>query len=634
MKEKKQFVYKCILLGALVLGLFLLPGCAGQPDPVEDPLSAFEIDAVLPFATVAPEALAPTPTPAPAVDPDKLVTDTDYCPSWKQDGAYDWGDEPDPTPRPTPRPTPPPVQEPEYQRLSYGDTGSMVRSLQKRLKSLGYYTGTVDGDYGTGTVAAVKKFQSIVGLSQSGVATVALQQELFSAGAPRYSPPATPKPTAAPKPPATPKPQYIKLERGSSGSRVTRLQTRLKTLGYYSGAVDGAYGSGTVAAVKKFQKAIGLDRTGVATVALQKKLFSAGAPYYEADEPEYEEEEEIYVLLSPGDTGERVKKLQRRLKALGWFDGAIGGNYLRKTTEAVKAFQKAINVKQTGTATVALQKKLFADSAPRKEQEPIPTPEPTPTPKPQYILLQKGSRGSAVRRLQQRLKELGYFRQRVTINYGSATVTAVKAFEARYGREQTGIATVALQKKLFSDDALPYASQQEENQEQTYTVMKKGDSGAKVKKLQRRLKELGYFEGAIGGNYQKLTTDAVKRFQKAAGLKVTGIANVPTQELLYSNDAPIYKASGGTVPKTNMVLRKGDTGEAVEALQLRLIDLGYIRDGGAIKLGTFDKLTEYAVIDAQFARGYDSEGVADEEFLAYIYSEDVWDVVLEGYEGG
>jgi peptidoglycan hydrolase-like protein with peptidoglycan-binding domain len=157
---------------------------------------------------------------------------------------------------------------------------------------------------------------------------------------------------------------------------VTRLQTRLKTLGYYSGAVDGAYGSGTVAAVKKFQKAIGLDRTGVATVALQKKLFSAGAPYYEADEPEYEEEEEIYVLLSPGDTGERVKKLQRRLKALGWFDGAIGGNYLRKTTEAVKAFQKAINVKQTGTATVALQKKLFADSAPRKEQEPIPPPEP------------------------------------------------------------------------------------------------------------------------------------------------------------------------------------------------------------------------------------------------------------------
>ena len=170
-----------------------------------------------------------------------------------------------------------------------------------------------------------------------------------------------------------------------------------------------------------------------------------------------------------GRTGEEVAAAA---EGPGWFDGAIGGNYLRKTTEAVKAFQKAINVKQTGTATVALQKKLFADSAPRKEQEPIPTPEPTPTPKPQYILLQKGSRGSAVRRLQQRLKELGYFRQRVTINYGSATVTAVKAFEARYGREQTGIATVALQKKLFSMTPCPTHPSRRRTRK-TYTVMKR-----------------------------------------------------------------------------------------------------------------------------------------------------------------
>ena len=41
-----------------------------------------------------------------------------------------------------------------------------------------------------------------------------------------------------------------------------------------------------------------------------------------------------------------------------------------------------------------------------------------------------------------------------------------------------------------------------------------------------------------------------------------------------------------------------------------------------------------AVIDAQNQRGYDSDGSADEEFLLYIYSEDVWDVVLAGYEGG
>ena len=53
-----------------------------------------------------------------------------------------------------------------------------------------------------------------------------------------------------------------------------------------------------------------------------------------------------------------------------------------------------------------------------------------------------------------------------------------------------------------------------------------------------------------------------------------------------------------------------------------------------ITLGTFDKNTMLAVIDAQNQRGYDSDGSADEEFLIYIYSEDVWDVVLADYEGG
>ena len=41
---------------------------------------------------------------------------------------------------------------------------------------------------------------------------------------------------------------------GSRGSEVTQIQTKLKRWGYYSGSVDGIYGSQTVTAVKKFQK--------------------------------------------------------------------------------------------------------------------------------------------------------------------------------------------------------------------------------------------------------------------------------------------------------------------------------------------------------------------------------------------
>lgn len=714
-KYRKKLALALLALGALALG-----GCAQQPDTVEDPLSAFGIDAVLPFATVAPEVVEATPTPAPTTDPDDLTTDPSYGQSWKQDTTVsedqdNWAQQS--TPAPTPRPTQAPVVEddtPLYERLSYGDSGTAVKDLQRRLKNLGYYTGSVDGIYGTGTVAAVKLYQSITGLSQSGVATASLQQEIFSSYAPIYEPTPAPRPTATPSPTA----QYVQLSRGDSGSRVTRLQNRLKTLGYYTGTVDGEYGSGTVTAVKRFQKQLGLNATGTATVALQQKLFSTSAPYYEPetatpapapddDEQTYirlaqgdsgtrvrnlqtrlkelgyytgsvdgnfgsstatavkrfqqaigvnvtgvatiavqqklyasnapvyegEEEEDAYTLLSPGDSGSAVKRLQTRLKELGYFDGDLGGNYLTKTTDAVKKFQEAIGVNPTGIATVALQKKLFASDAPYYEGE-----EEEEQPQTNYVKLQKGATGTQVTKLQKRLKELGYFTTDITGTYGTMTIRAVKAFEARYGKEQTGIATVALQKELYSDNALPYEDASDTTGDSgsgtTYTKLQKGDSGAKVKQLQRRLKELGYFEGAIGGNYQKLTTDAVTLFQKAAGLKANGVATIATQELLFSDAAPIYQPTATPTPNPYQTLKRGDTGSAVEQLQSRLIELGYISSVSDITLGTFDKNTMLAVIDAQNQRGYDSDGSADEEFLIYIYSEDVWDVVLADYEGG
>ena len=51
-------------------------------------------------------------------------------------------------------------------------------------------------------------------------------------------------------------------KKGSSGQKVTEIQQKLKDWGYYSGAVDGVYGSGTEAAVKKFQQKNGLTADG------------------------------------------------------------------------------------------------------------------------------------------------------------------------------------------------------------------------------------------------------------------------------------------------------------------------------------------------------------------------------------
>lgn len=51
---------------------------------------------------------------------------------------------------------------------------------------------------------------------------------------------------------------------GSSGSEVTKIQTKLKNWGYYKGSVDGVYGSKTVSAVKSFQRKNGLTADGIA----------------------------------------------------------------------------------------------------------------------------------------------------------------------------------------------------------------------------------------------------------------------------------------------------------------------------------------------------------------------------------
>jgi hypothetical protein len=69
------------------------------------------------------------------------------------------------------------------QTLSPGATGSEVKTLQNALKSLGYDPGTIDGNYGPSTEAAVKQFQTANGLTADGVvgpATLAKLQQALS----------------------------------------------------------------------------------------------------------------------------------------------------------------------------------------------------------------------------------------------------------------------------------------------------------------------------------------------------------------------------------------------------------------------------------------------------------------------
>ena len=70
-----------------------------------------------------------------------------------------------------------------YIELAKGSKGEEVKALQTRLFDLGYYSISIDGDYGNGTVRAINEFQAFNGMEQTGVASPELQAFLFSENA-------------------------------------------------------------------------------------------------------------------------------------------------------------------------------------------------------------------------------------------------------------------------------------------------------------------------------------------------------------------------------------------------------------------------------------------------------------------
>lgn len=73
-----------------------------------------------------------------------------------------------------------------------------------------------------------------------------------------------------------------------------------------------------------------------------------------------------------------------------------------------------------------------------------------------------------------------------------------------------------------------------------YKLLKKGSSGAAVKKAQQALEEQGYFEGKIDSSYGTATIEAVEKFQRASGLLVNGELSPEQQSLLYADPDPLY----------------------------------------------------------------------------------------------
>ena len=331
--------------------------------------------------------------------------------------------------------------------LKKGSSGDAVTKLQKRLKELGYFDGTPDGDFGSKTETAVKDFQNKAGLTADGVAGQATQKKIYASDAPKAGNTSTGGTGGTTEPSAT-------LKLGATGNAVTKLQNRLKTLGYFTVSITGTYGELTKQAVISFQKAVGIPANGEADQKTQNKLYSSSAPAYSRGKTSDSSVQKLSTqkpskTLKRGDTGEEVKALQTRLKELGYITGEVDTTFGAGTEQAVKDFQTAAGLTADGVAGQGTLDKLFASDAPKKSS---------------YTKLQLGDRGQKITDLQNRLITLGYLKVEADGTYGQATVDAVKAFQTKAGLEADGIAGSQTQEKLFAEDA-PYADGAEPSSE-------------------------------------------------------------------------------------------------------------------------------------------------------------------------
>ena len=171
----------------------------------------------------------------------------------------------------------------------------------------------------------------------------------------------------------------------------------------------------------RFTPANGSYTTLTGSIQLwHKSTSSGGGSYYAPTVPDM-------PMLYRGCTGDAVKTLQDKLNTLGYNSGNVDGIFGAKTYAAVTAFQKANGLGVDGIVGKLTWGKLY-DATPVNV-----------TPVTTQPMLRTGSRGDAVRKLQEMLNAKGYTCGSVDGIFGSKTKAAVLAFQKANGLGADGI---------------------------------------------------------------------------------------------------------------------------------------------------------------------------------------------------
>ena len=266
---------------------------------------------------------------------------------------------------------------------SSGDTVAVIQSQLARIRRNYPLIPAlpVDGTYGSQTVAAVRQFQQIFGLPQTGTvdrrtwyqisniyAAVMKLGELGSEGhrPPVITPPTTPPPANNPPYPGTP------LRIGSTGSNVVLMQQFLNKIRTVYPSIpaltaDGVFGPATQAAVIAFQRQFGLTADGIIGPVTWQRIVNeynrinagGGGSTQPGTPPPYPG-----TPLRVGSVGDSVLILQQNLNRVAAANPAIprvtpDGIFGALTQASVIAFQKYYGLTPDGVVGPATWNRLM-----------------------------------------------------------------------------------------------------------------------------------------------------------------------------------------------------------------------------------------------------------------------------------
>lgn len=348
------------------------------------------------------------------------------------------------------------------------------------------------------------------------------------------------------------------LRIGSSGQEVREMQEFLNAIAINYPAipvifpVDGIFNESTEAAVRVFQRQFNLTVDGIVGKATWYKIsYIYAAVRKLAELTSIGRIEDLYsgqypgTPLQEGDRGVEVQLLQYYLSAIAVFypqipNVSIDGRFGPELFKAVLNFQRSFGLiedgivgRETWNRIYALYETLSDKIVPDESIPEYPG-----------MTLQQGSYGENVRRIQTALNNISAQYPSIPLLvedgiFGTATTTAVRAFQRQFGLTVDGIVGVLTWNKIFEVSALIDTGEEAGEEMPPYpgTLLRNGSRGNAVRLMQERLKSISIYypvipDITVDGIFGPATQAAVIAFQQMMGIAADGIIGQQTWELI------------------------------------------------------------------------------------------------------